>query len=86
MTNDKQLGQEQRYVIDRLLRQGKSQKEIAPYWRAAQVLSQKTDFTLVSAKRVSQVEKMIHERPVRKFNYQTPNTESLQKFKVALIT
>lgn len=29
MTNYKQLGQEQRYVIDRLLRQGKSQKEIA---------------------------------------------------------
>jgi IS30 family transposase len=46
----------------------------------------KTDFTLVSAKRVSQVEKMINERPVRKFNYQTPNTVFLQKFKVALIT
>jgi len=29
MTNYKQLGQEQRYVIDRLLKQGKSQKEIA---------------------------------------------------------
>ncbi|MEK6780071.1 MAG: helix-turn-helix domain-containing protein [Bacteroidota bacterium] len=29
MTNYKQLGQEQRYVIDRLLRRGKSQKEIA---------------------------------------------------------
>jgi IS30 family transposase len=29
MKNYKQLGQEQRYVIDRLLRQGKSQKEIA---------------------------------------------------------
>lgn len=29
MTNYKQLGQEQRYVIDRILRQGKSQKEIA---------------------------------------------------------
>jgi IS30 family transposase len=46
----------------------------------------KTDFTLVSAKRVSQVEKMINERPARKFNYQTPNTVFLQKFKVALIT
>jgi transposase len=33
MKNDKQLGQEQRYVIDRLLRQGKSQKEIADvFW------------------------------------------------------
>jgi DNA-binding CsgD family transcriptional regulator len=29
MKNDKQLGQEQSYKIDRLLRQGKSQKEIA---------------------------------------------------------
>lgn len=29
MTNYKQLGQEQRYVIDRLLRQCKSQKELA---------------------------------------------------------
>jgi IS30 family transposase len=44
----------------------------------------KSDFTLVSAKRVSQ--KMINERPVRKFNYQTPNTVFLQKLKVALIT
>jgi IS30 family transposase len=41
---------------------------------------------LASAKRVSQVEKMINERPVRKFNYQNPNTVFLQKFKVALIT
>jgi IS30 family transposase len=46
----------------------------------------KTDFTLVSAKQMSPVEKMINERPVRKFNYQTPNTVFLQKLKVALIT
>jgi IS30 family transposase len=46
----------------------------------------KTDFTLVSAKQMSPVEKMINERPVRKFNYQTQNTVFLQKFKVALIT
>lgn len=46
----------------------------------------KTDFTLVTAKRVSQVEKIINERPVRKFNYQTPNAVFLQKLKVALIT
>jgi IS30 family transposase len=44
MKNDKQLGQEQRYVIDRLLRQGKSQKEIARS-------------ILALAKQVSQVEK-----------------------------
>lgn len=46
----------------------------------------KTDFTLVTAKRVSQVEKLINERPIRKFNYQTPNAVFLQKLKVALIT
>jgi IS30 family transposase len=46
----------------------------------------KTDFTKVTAKQVSQVEKMINERPVRKFNYQTPNAVFLQKLKVALIT
>ncbi len=46
----------------------------------------KTDFTKVTAKQVSHVEKMINERPVRKFNYQTPNAVFLQKLKVALIT
>lgn len=46
----------------------------------------KTDFALISVKRVRQVEKMINERPVRKFNYQTPNAVFLQKLKVALIT
>lgn len=45
-----------------------------------------TDFSQVTAKRVSQVEKMINERPVRKFKYQTPNEVFLQKLKVALIT
>jgi len=33
----------------------------------------KTDFTKVTASQVKRVEKMINERPVRKFNYQTPN-------------
>ena len=46
----------------------------------------KTDFTLVTKKQVRDVEKMINERPVRKFNYQTPNAVFLQKLKVALIT
>ena len=46
----------------------------------------KTDFTLVSAGRVKQVENLINKRPVRKFNYQTPNAVFLQKLKVALIT
>lgn len=39
----------------------------------------KTDFIQVTAKRVSQVEKIINKRPVRKFNYQTPNEVFLQK-------
>jgi IS30 family transposase len=30
--------------------------------------------------------KMINERPVRKFNYQTPNTVFLQKLTVAVVT
>jgi IS30 family transposase len=46
----------------------------------------KTDFTTVTTKRVREVEKMINERPVRKFNYQTPNAVFLRKLKVALIT
>ena len=46
----------------------------------------KTDFTKVTDKQVRQVEKMINERPVRKFNYQTPNAVFLQKLKVALIS
>jgi IS30 family transposase len=46
----------------------------------------KTDFTKVTTRQVRQVEKMINERPIRKFNYQTPNAVFLQKLKVALIT
>lgn len=46
----------------------------------------KTDFTKVTARQVNQVEKMINERPVRKFNYLTPNAVFLQKLKVALIS
>jgi len=46
----------------------------------------KTDFTKVTARHVSRVEKMINERPVRKFNYKTPNAVFLQKLIVALIT
>lgn len=45
----------------------------------------KTDFTKVTSQRVNQVQKMINERPVRKFNYQTPNDVFLQKLRVALI-
>ncbi|MCX8020973.1 MAG: IS30 family transposase [Chitinophagaceae bacterium] len=46
----------------------------------------KTDFTKVTAKQVSRVEKIHNEGPVRKFNYQTPNDIFIQKLNVALIT
>lgn len=46
----------------------------------------KTDFTKVTTRQVRQVEKMINERPIRKFDYQTPNAVFLQKLKVAPIT
>ena len=45
----------------------------------------KTDFTNISQVQIKQVEKMINNRPVRKFNYETPNEVHLQKEKVALI-
>ncbi|MBC7510943.1 MAG: IS30 family transposase [Ferruginibacter sp.] len=45
----------------------------------------KTDFTKVSANDVKKVEKMISNRPVRKFNYKTPNEVYLLKASVALI-
>lgn len=44
----------------------------------------KTDLTRVSHGRVKQVENLINNRPVRKFNYQTPNQVFSQK--IALIT
>lgn len=46
----------------------------------------KTDFSVVTAQQVKKVEKLINERPVRKFGYQTPNAVFLLKSKVALIT
>ena len=45
----------------------------------------KTDFTKVSANDVKKVEKMISNRPVRKFNYKTPNEVYLLNASVALI-
>lgn len=39
----------------------------------------KTDFTKVTFGEVKRVEKMLNERPVRKFKYQTPNAVFLQK-------
>jgi hypothetical protein len=41
--------------------------------------------TLASCRPDAQVKKFINERPVRKFNYQTPNALFLQKLKGALI-
>ena len=45
----------------------------------------KTDFNNVTNSDIKKVEKMINNRPVRKFNYQTPNEVYLLKAKVALI-
>jgi len=46
----------------------------------------KTDFTKVSAYHIKKVEKIINNRPVRKFDYQTPNEVHLLKESVALIS
>ena len=45
----------------------------------------KTDFTEVTHSDVKKVEKMINNRPVRKFDYKTPNEVYLLKQRVALI-
>lgn len=45
----------------------------------------KTDFKNVSIKDIKKVEKMINNRPVRKFDYKTPNEVHLLKQSVALI-
>ena len=44
----------------------------------------KTDLTFITHQQVRQVEQKLSNRPVRKFNYQTPN-QMLQR-KIALIT
>lgn len=44
----------------------------------------KTDLSIVTAKQVRRVEKLLNDRPVRKFNYKTPNQVLLEK--IALIT
>lgn len=45
----------------------------------------KTDFNLITDKNISEVEAMINNRPIRKFNYQTANEVHLLKSSVALI-
>jgi IS30 family transposase len=47
-------------------------------------LNKKTDLSKVTAREVSRIENLINNRPVRKFNYKTPN-QVLQE-KIALIT
>jgi IS30 family transposase len=42
------------------------------------------DLTDVSPQRIRQVEALLNERPVRKFNYQTPNAVFLQKLELHL--
>lgn len=46
----------------------------------------KTDFNLISHHEIKRVENSINNRPVRKFNYLTPNQLYNQKLKVAFIT
>lgn len=46
----------------------------------------KTDFNLISHHEIKRVENSINNRPVRKFNYLTPNQFYNQKLKVAFIT
>lgn len=46
----------------------------------------KTDFSSVTSDHVRKVEKMINDRPVRKFKYRTPNAVFLLKQRVALMS
>jgi IS30 family transposase len=46
----------------------------------------KTDFSSVTPNQIRKVEEMINERPVRKFNYRTPNAVFLLKQRVALMS
>lgn len=44
----------------------------------------KTDLSIVTSDEVKRVERLLNNRPVRKFNYKTPNQVLLEK--IALIT
>jgi IS30 family transposase len=44
----------------------------------------KTDLSMVTSDQVKRVERLLNNRPVRKFNYKTPNQVLLEK--IALIT
>ena len=44
----------------------------------------KTDLSMVTSDQVKRVERLLNNRPVRKFNYKTPNQVLLEKF--SLIT
>lgn len=46
----------------------------------------KTDFSLISHPTVKKVEKLLNSRPVRKFNYLSPDEYLLKNLKVAFIT
>jgi IS30 family transposase len=48
------------------------------------IFPKKTDFTMVTSYQVKRVERLLNNRPVRKFNYKTPNQVLLEKN--ALIT
>jgi IS30 family transposase len=44
----------------------------------------KTDLSIVTSEQVKRVERLLNNRPVRKFNYKTPNQVLLEK--IALIS
>jgi transposase, IS30 family len=51
-----------------------------------QFFPKKTDFSKITHQEVRKVEKIINDRPVRKFGYKTPNEIFLRKARVAVIT
>lgn len=46
----------------------------------------KTDFDQITTKQIKRVEKLLNKRPVRKFDYNTPNAVFLKKINVALFS
>jgi transposase, IS30 family len=55
-------------------------------WQLRRFFPKGTDFDHVDHHQVLHVQRLLNSRPVRKFNYQTPNAVFLQKSTVALVT
>jgi len=92
MTNYKQLGQEQRYVIDRLLRQGKSKSEIAnvlgyPKYTIGRELERNTSKRGIGAKEYKpQQAQLKAEKRHREKNKHITFTDEMRKQIVTMIT